>query len=60
MYTEILSEDLIECRTEDATVVAQGVNYSSGDISNLKGSTLKSTQTRSNTYTKTSWYIVIT
>lgn len=38
VYGNFERGDLIECRTEDATVVAQGlVNYSSGDISNLKG-----------------------
>ena len=38
VYGDFERGDLIECRAEDATVIAQGlVNYSSEDISNLKG-----------------------
>ena len=38
VYGNFERGDLIECRTQDATVIAQGlVNYSSGDILKLKG-----------------------
>ena len=38
VYGNFERGDLIECRTQDATVIAQGlVNYASGDILKLKG-----------------------